>query len=329
MQRKEPRPFLLNDRFTDFDEFAHATRGWDLDFVQLDHGNFETEMIQVRVDDVLLTQASFNRFIDQKGSSPPGLWTFAILTDKSSDIIWRGRQVGKKSLMIYAPGSEINAQSRPRFDVYTLSYPESLLNELAQMFEIPSFRKLIESSDLVTANSSELSKCREQTKHILSAIKEQPKKLNGKAMLDEMKFGLPQQLISTLISSRPEYHKPSHRKRDRALRRAKAYLGEHGEERVSVRDLCRVTEVSERTLRYVFLEEFGVSPKSYLMAMRLNRVRRQLSHADPSSTRVVDVANHWGFWHMGQFAADYRRLFGELPSETLRREVGKSQRLTH
>jgi AraC family ethanolamine operon transcriptional activator len=329
MQRKDPKSFILNDRFTDFEEFAQATRAWDLDFIQLDRGNFETEIIQVGVDDVLLTQASLNRFIDQKGSSPPGLWTFAILTDKSSDIIWRGRKVGKKSLMIYAPGSEIDAQSRARFDVYTLSYPESLLNELAQMFEIPSFRKLIEFSDLFTAKASELLKCREQTKHVLSAIKEQPKKLNGKAMLDEMKFGLPQQLISTLVFSRPEYNKPSHRKRDRALRRAKAYLTEHARKPVTVRDLCRVTEVSERTLRYAFLEQFGTSPKSYLLAMRLNGVRRQLSHADPSLATIADVANHWGFWHMGQFAADYRRLFGELPSETLRREGGESQRSPH
>jgi len=321
MQRKDPKSFILNDRFTDFEEFAQATRAWDLDFIQLDRGNFETEIIQVGVDDFLLTQASFSRFIDQKGSSPPGLWTFAILTNESSPIIWRGRKISNKSVMIYAPGSEIDAQSRPGFDVYTLSYPESLLDELAQMFEIPSFRKLIESSDLVTAKSSELSKCREQTKRILSTIKEQPKKLNSKVMLDEMSFSLPQQLIFTLVLSRHEYHKPSKRKRDRALRRAKAYLREHGKKPVNVSDLCRVTEVSERTLRYAFLEQFGTSPKSYLLAMRLNGVRRQLRNADPSSATIADVANHWGFWHMGQFAADYRRLFGELPSETLNRQI--------
>ena len=32
---------------------------------------------------------------------------------------------------------------------------------------------------------------------------------------------------------------------------------------------------------------------------------------------VAEVASRWGFWHMGQLAADYRQLFGELPSETL------------
>jgi AraC family ethanolamine operon transcriptional activator len=139
-------------------------------------------------------------------------------------------------------------------------------------------------------------------------------------MLDEISFGLSQQLISTLVFSRPEYHKPSYRKRDRALRRAKAYLREHAQKPVTVRDLCGVTEVSERTLRYAFLEQFGISPKSYLLAMRLNGVRRLLSHADSSSATIADVANHWGFWHMGQFAADYRKLFGELPSETLNRQ---------
>jgi hypothetical protein len=35
-----------------------------------------------------------------------------------------------------------------------------------------------------------------------------------------------------------------------------------------------------------------------------------------------DVANNWGFWYMGRFAADYRRQFGELPSVTLRRDSG-------
>jgi len=34
---------------------------------------------------------------------------------------------------------------------------------------------------------------------------------------------------------------------------------------------------------------------------------------------VAEIANAWGFWHMGQFARDYRFMFGELPSETLGR----------
>ena len=34
-------------------------------------------------------------------------------------------------------------------------------------------------------------------------------------------------------------------------------------------------------------------------------------------TKVQDIAARWGFWHLGHFVTDYRRMFGELPSQTL------------
>jgi len=46
----------------------------------------------------------------------------------------------------------------------------------------------------------------------------------------------------------------------------------------------------------------------------------QSKHGQPPN--IVDVASRWGFWHMGQLAADYRKHFGELPSETLRSATG-------
>jgi AraC family ethanolamine operon transcriptional activator len=33
---------------------------------------------------------------------------------------------------------------------------------------------------------------------------------------------------------------------------------------------------------------------------------------------IQDIASHWGFWHLSQFAQDYKHLFGELPSATLK-----------
>jgi AraC family ethanolamine operon transcriptional activator len=59
-----------------------------------------------------------------------------------------------------------------------------------------------------------------------------------------------------------------------------------------------------------------MSPVTYLRALRLNGVRRELKRGGDEA--VADRAARWGFWHQSRFAADYKHLFGELPSETLR-----------
>jgi AraC-like DNA-binding protein len=55
---------------------------------------------------------------------------------------------------------------------------------------------------------------------------------------------------------------------------------------------------------------------AYFKASRLNAVRQELKAA-PAGTTVREIAKRWGFRHTGEFAADYRRLFDELPSQTL------------
>jgi AraC family ethanolamine operon transcriptional activator len=84
---------------------------------------------------------------------------------------------------------------------------------------------------------------------------------------------------------------------------------------LSVAELCLRLGVSRRTVQYAFDEILGTNPASYLRAVRLDRVRKDLLHAGS----VTDAATRWGFWHFGHFSNDYREQFGELPSETLRR----------
>lgn len=85
---------------------------------------------------------------------------------------------------------------------------------------------------------------------------------------------------------------------------------------LSLTDLCREIGVCARTLRYSFEEVTGMAPTQYLLSMRLNGVRRELSSAD-NRLSVQVVATRWGFWHMSRFARYYRQAFGEKPSATV------------
>ena len=57
---------------------------------------------------------------------------------------------------------------------------------------------------------------------------------------------------------------------------------------------------------------------AYIKIQRLNGVRRALMNTDPNIRTVMDVAQEWGFWNAAHFAKDYKEMFGELPSKTLR-----------
>jgi transcriptional regulator GlxA family with amidase domain len=107
----------------------------------------------------------------------------------------------------------------------------------------------------------------------------------------------------------------------RIVKMAEAHALSNPDDRVYVTDLCRAATVSERTLEYAFKEVLGLTPMTYLIRLRLHRVRQALLAATAESTTISAEALNWGFWHFGQFSRAYRACFGESPSDTLRRKV--------
>ena len=51
---------------------------------------------------------------------------------------------------------------------------------------------------------------------------------------------------------------------------------------------------------------------------RLQRIRQELERAT-SDLKIVDVMMNYGFTQGGKFAKEYQQLFGEKPSDTVKR----------
>lgn len=102
------------------------------------------------------------------------------------------------------------------------------------------------------------------------------------------------------------------------VRRAREVALDRIDEPLQVRDLCEATGACRRSLQNSFQAVLDTTPLQYLRALRLDGARRSLLAGTPGLT-VTQVAEEWGFWHLSRFGQDYRRTFGELPSETLRR----------
>jgi AraC family transcriptional regulator, ethanolamine operon transcriptional activator len=95
---------------------------------------------------------------------------------------------------------------------------------------------------------------------------------------------------------------------------------------IQVGDLAAATGISTRTLHRCFQAYLQMGPKEYLKYRRLNQVRRALRLEDSSGNQVTRIMSRYGVTEFGRFAAAYRELFQELPSDTYRRRKEEEAR---
>lgn len=107
--------------------------------------------------------------------------------------------------------------------------------------------------------------------------------------------------------------------RDSVVSKALTVIEENEGQPLLLRDLCRAAQVSERTLRNIFQEYFGVGPMRMLKVNQLCDIHAALMAAEPGETTIAKVVTRFGVWDFSSFARNYKMLYGETASETLRR----------
>lgn len=101
--------------------------------------------------------------------------------------------------------------------------------------------------------------------------------------------------------------------------RAVQFMEEHLRDDLYVEQICAATSVSERGLRYAFIDLTGLSPMRYLRMLRLSSACRTLASSDVARRSVKSIAIGCGMHDLSRFASAYHRTFGEGPYNTLLR----------
>lgn len=96
---------------------------------------------------------------------------------------------------------------------------------------------------------------------------------------------------------------------------ALAYMERHMAEMIALRDLCQACYISARTLQVSFQKVRGCTPLQALQELRLVSLRKLLLNR----TELKEACTLVGLPPSGRMAANYKRLFGELPSQTRQR----------
>jgi AraC family ethanolamine operon transcriptional activator len=311
MNPMETPQLLLQRHYVDIEEWAQDI-GWDSDFQQIEPGSASVSASAFGTSRCIATRGEFSHRVRQAGSPPAGMLTIGLPDEDVPSFRWCGSQATGGNMVNFSLKNGFQGTSPAGFSGFALSFSEELLLDAAQQLDInDSTLEQIRNQAVWTHAEQLTRKLRRQLAHVLrnknARESEEAAELFNSAAASE---------ILWFMANKPaDKSQAGSQSRQRAMRRALECIEQSDHLNITIAELSSMTGASTPTLYRGFEEEFGIGPKRFIKIQRLTRVRKEL-RAGGFSQSIADVANHWGFWHMGQFAADYRRQFGELPSQT-------------
>lgn len=308
---------VLRIRTADADEQAERLRQWNQVYEQITPGRYAGTLTEVWLDDLQLFRETSNRSVRQAGGPIMGRRAFGIPLAMEGPSRFAGKSVDEQTVLTVDREDELDFVTARSLDIAGITVPIDALDAFSMQVDGVPAEEWLRGRRLLRAAPGRLDAFRRFLGSVFETVEKDEVVLHRQAtrFLRQAILG---HLLHALDSAEVESQWiGSYENRRQVVDRARAYVLEHLDAPVTVADLCQVLHISRRTLQTCFSEVLDTNPIHYLRAVRLAGARRSLRAAGKGES-VQDIAARWGFWHLSHFAADYRRMFGELPSETMR-----------
>ncbi|WP_373019740.1 helix-turn-helix domain-containing protein [Thiomicrorhabdus sp.] len=298
----------------DPDQQAGNLTNWLQEYDQMSEGAFYGRVDKLTSRNLHVFREYTNRALHQQCQIWPDAIWFGIPFERSEDVRINGQSLADNTLATRVGDEAFELVTPEDFNIYGIVLESSFLNNIAELQGLELRELDVFKSPVIELEPRKLESLKYNLAEVLGA--------NSNRMASHIKEDI---LVSSLLQAFPDHPTrkkslPSYKHRKEVVERVKAYIQTHQQLPVTMTELCQIAYVSRRTLQYSFETILGYSPLKFLRMTRLNQVRRALKNAPQDST-VVEIAEMWGFTHAGQFSADYKKLFGESPSETLRKHI--------
>ncbi len=284
----------------------YAANGWASDFVQVAPGTIRVEVGINEVGDIALGREKVSHRVVGSAKSFDGQFS-VLLSLNGSEALVSGRRLDRQNLLLVTPNTDMDIVMDDGMDVVTIGIPADMFGE--HLVPVGDDDSLLETQDIASlqVHNGHIELLRRLTCDLFSG------RSDGRSLdsifVSRLTRAMVPEHAGTITSDR--YHRLS---RHRIVESAREYIHDHLAEPILIPDLCSYCDASLRTLERTFKSDFGTTPYRYILAARLNAVRRDLLNADYSNFPIADIAMWNGFTHMGRFAGEYQKQFGLLPS---------------
>jgi AraC-like DNA-binding protein len=312
-------PGSVTSAFSEAADFEAALReGGCLGLLVTGPGAFRARLTRIALLQLQLSAAEEHLPRILLLAVPPGTMLVALPGGGEPAPVLGGISMGPREIMTLGPGERLHMRSYGRYRWGAIWLPVS---------ELVRYGGVMIGSDFVVRSGALRWRLRpaigRHLRHLHSAAIGFVESRSDVLIDRETAHGLEQQLIEAVVNglakgSVIEAPSDTHNNRDVALR-FEALLMAAPERAFRMAQICAALGVSEQTLRRSCEEQLGMGSIEYARRRRMELVHRALCCGNPERATITDLARRYGFRGLGRFAADYRRVYGEPPSATLRR----------
>jgi AraC family ethanolamine operon transcriptional activator len=304
----------------DPDEFAAGLRHADLRYVPLGASSHTWRLSRLRLATAELYSGQVGAPTAGFGTIEGGMLSFAFRLRGSGTWVMNGSPVGEDCIAIRCRSRGVSVRLDAGIVWAVLYFPEA---DFIRRFRAMAGRdpKLHPGVRVYAFRQPEVGRLRLLVESAVALARLYERDARFWSGFEEAMFV---ELVSILDAPaqlrRPEY--------GRLIGRCNELLEAHPEASFAPADLCRELQVGERTLRRFFRAAYGQTPARFLRLRRLTAVRRALAASPVEPGTVTRVATAFGFCELGRFAADYRAVMGETPSQTMRAARARARQVS-
>ena len=304
--------------FTSPDRYRTLVRAAALDLLATSTGDFRAELTQIDLHRLWMQRGSDSLPRTVRTSIDPDRVPVVFLADAHQAPMQVGRaELAPGQLLLYGPGSSSRQQTTGPSRWASLSLAPA---DLAAASVAIAGREVAAPTgiEILRPDPRSLARLRFLHDEADRIARTRPDILARPAVARALEQAAVRAMVACLAGTTAA-ETSFWRQRARVIARFEDFLAMRRHEPVYMAEICAALGVSERTLRTCCHEHLGTSPVRYLWLRRMHLARRALLRADPAATTVTGIATDHGFWELGRFSVEYRALFGETPSATLRR----------
>jgi AraC-like DNA-binding protein len=303
--------------FSDFEEYQSQIQGLRLSLFFIRPGQFKARLTRIELPHLLLVRAEESLSRLAHISVPPECAAFVFSTRLQSGQTWDGVPLGSRNFAFLGPSDRLYQWTTGASNIGLISLRTKYLAAQFRAFAGERFI-LPPAGATLRASQSAVARLRQLHRKAFQRDERKPGVVSQKVLI-ALETDLLPALVNCLNADALEDEHGVRLRHKAIIDRFEDILVAHSDRPQRTANVCAAIGVSERTLRTCSAKILGVSAGQYMHVRRLHLARAELRGCDPPNPSVANVARRYGFTELGRFAVEYRTIFGERPSTTLRR----------